>query len=161
MTFFGHDDSQDNGSDVASEASSNSDNGEVTENPEDYSENKNEDWILDEIHRQIDDQLQADIDRQLEEHLWKEMDEQLEKQIDEQIQKELNQQLHDLLSTPNDSLNDDFNKVEGCDDFKLQDASNKTPSIESVDSHQEASVSIINAQIQKIVNQYEGLNLER
>lgn len=145
---------------VASEATENSNSHVASLAYEDYcSDNESEDWILDEIHRQIDDQLQADIEQQLEEQLWKEMDEQLEKQLDEQIQKELNQQLNGLLSTTNDHLDNDFSKTKEKDAFRTS-ASVKTSTAESVNLQQGASVCSINAQIQKIVHQYEDLSLD-
>ncbi|KAL3944752.1 MAG: hypothetical protein SGBAC_001171 [Bacillariaceae sp.] len=160
---------------VASEVGESSQNAETSENSSDQysdneSDNESDDWILDELQRQIDDQLQADIDRQLEEHLWKEMDEQMERQMDKQIQKELNQQFDDLLATQSASLIDDtddiFNasKIHEKGDLLpvLQSLSLKTPleSSESQNADSKASAFTINAQIQKVVDQYEGLALE-
>ena len=129
----------------------------------DDSDNESNDWILEEIHRQIDDQLQAEIDRQLEEQLWNEMDEQLEKQLDQQIQNELNQQLSDMVSTPKSHLHQDNSRNVGgtIGSLHLLQSSGSTGTLaESVAVQQEASVSSINNQIQKIVVQYEKLNMQ-
>lgn len=154
---------------VPSEAGESSQNAATSEhNNYQDSDNESDDWILDELQRQIDCQLQADIDRQLEEHLWKEMDEQMERQMDDQLQKELNQQFDDLLASQSASLIDDTddnanaNEIHEKGGFLLQSLSLKTPveSSEAQIAEQKASAFSINAQIQKVVDQYEGLTLE-
>lgn len=127
-----------------------------------YAGYESEDWLLDEIQNQIDKQLQEDIDRQLEEQLWKEMDEQLEQQMDEQIQRELNQQFDDMLSCQNPNRNAD--PIDRNRNHNWPSIFSTSPSHPSLHSNQidekGASVSSINVQIQKVVDQYESLNLD-
>ena len=64
--------------------------------------------------------------------------------------------------TQDGSLAENSRKIQGKGDFILQHCSLKTPieSFEVQNTEQEASVFSITAQIQKAVDQYEGLNLE-
>jgi hypothetical protein len=114
-----------------------------------------EDWIMDELQRQIDEQLQADLDEQFDEYLLKENDH-LEKQLDEQLQRELNDQYEKMLVS---SLSYNDQKEEATLHMLTE------PSLLAAQSlfptrGSPATVANINAQIEKIAKQYENCILD-
>jgi hypothetical protein len=115
-----------------------------------------EDWIMDELQRQIDEQLQADLDEQFDEYLLTEVDQQIEKQLDEQLQRELNDQYEKMLVS---SLSYNDQKEEATlhilTDASLLAAQSLFPTRGSP-----ATVANINAQIGKIAKQYENCTLD-